>query len=133
MSAGELSGSVKPVEEAVRPTPAMLAAMPMSLFFDGMAVNLHAEDCLDKVIKVGFDFPDIKEQYTYIIRRGVSEVVSGIAPDADIVAHVPAQTFKESLAKLRNPAITMAKDVDVSKGGKIEFLKFMALFQPPSK
>ncbi len=133
MSAGELSGTVKPVEEAVKPTPAMLAAMPMSLFFDGMAVNLHAEDCLDKVIKVAFDFPDIKEQYTYIVRRGVSEVVSGIAPDADIVARVPAQTFKESLAKLRNPAITMAKDVDVTKGGKIDFLKFMALFQPPSK
>lgn len=132
MSAGELSGEIKAVEEAVKPTPAMLAAMPMTLFFDGMAVNLHAEDCLDKVVKVGFDFPDIKEQYTYIVRRGVSEVVQGIVPDADIVARVPAQTFKESLAKLRNPAITMAKDVDVTKGNKLAFLKFMSLFQPPS-
>lgn len=133
MSAGELSGDFKPMEEMAKPTPAMLATMPMSLFFDGMAVNLHAEDCLDKVIKVGFDFTDSKEQYTYIVRRGVSELVAGIAADADIVAQVPAQTFKESLAKLRNPAITMAKDVDVIKGNKLEFLSFMALFQPPKQ
>ena len=130
MSAGELAGDYKLREEAAKPTPAMLAAMPMSLFFDGMQVNLHAEDCLDKVIKVGFDFTDSKEQYTYIIRHGASEVVKGLLPDADIIARVPAQIFKESLAKLRNPAITMVKDVEVSKGSKIDFLKFMALFQP---
>ncbi|WP_161554275.1 alkyl sulfatase dimerization domain-containing protein [Stenotrophobium rhamnosiphilum] len=133
MSAGELAGEFRPIEEAAKPTPAMLAEMPMSLYFDGMAVNLHAEDCLDKVIKVGFDFTDSKEQYTYIVRRGVSEVIKGIAPDADIVARVPAQTFKESLAKLRNPAITMVKDVEVTKESKLEFLSFMALFKPPNQ
>ena len=55
------------------------------------------------------------------------------APDADIVVKIPAQTFKEMLAKLRNPALTLAKDAEVTKGSKIDFLKFMALFQPPSK
>lgn len=133
MSAGELAGDFKLREEAAKPTPAMLAAMPMSLFFDGMQVNLHAEDCLDKIIKVGFDFSDSKEQYTYIIRHGASEVVTALLPDADIVVQVPAQTFKESLAKLRNPAITMVKDVQVTKGSKVDFLKFMGLFQPPSQ
>ena len=105
----------------------------MSLFFDGMQVNLHAEDCLDRIIKVSFDFPDSGEQYSYIIRHGASEVVKGSLPDADIVVKIPAQTFKEMLAKLRNPALTLAKDAEVTKGSKIDFLKFMALFQPPSQ
>lgn len=130
MSAGELAGDFKPVEEAVKPTPAMLKAMPMMLFFDGMAVNLHAEQCLDKTLKVGFDFPDSGEQYTYIVRRGASEVVRGLLPDADLVARVPAQTFKEMLARLRNPALTLAKDVELTKGSKLEFGRFMAMFQP---
>lgn len=130
MSAGELAGDFKPIDEAAKPTPEMLKAMPMSLYFDGMAVNLRAEDVLDKTLKVGFDFPDSKEQYSYIVRRGASEVVNGIVPDADIVVRVPAQTFKEMLAKLRNPALTIAKDVEVTKGNKLEFTRFMALFQP---
>ncbi|HVT34987.1 MAG TPA: alkyl sulfatase dimerization domain-containing protein [Nevskiaceae bacterium] len=132
MSAGELAHDFKPIEEAVRPTPEMLKGMPLQLYFDGMAVNLHAEDVLDKTIKVGFDFSDTHEQYSYIVRRGASEVVSGILPDADIVVRVPAQVFKEMLAKLRNPALTIAKEFEVTRGNKLEFVRFMALFQPPS-
>jgi alkyl sulfatase BDS1-like metallo-beta-lactamase superfamily hydrolase len=110
MSAGELAGDFKLKTEAVKPTPEMLSGMPMALFFDGMAVNLHAEDCLDKTIRVGFDFSGSGEQFTYIIRRGSSELVSGIAPDADIVVRVPAQVFKEMLAQLRNPALTSSEE-----------------------
>ncbi|MGH8505388.1 MAG: alkyl sulfatase dimerization domain-containing protein [Stenotrophobium sp.] len=130
MSAGVLAGDFKLPAHAVLPTPAMLRTMPLSLFFDGMEVNLHAEDCLDKVVKTAFEFTDNGEQYTYIVRRGVSEVVAGVAPDADIVVQVPAQTFKEMLAQLRNPALTIATDFKVVKGNKLAFARFMALFQP---
>jgi alkyl sulfatase BDS1-like metallo-beta-lactamase superfamily hydrolase len=133
MSAGELAGDFKLKTEAAKPTPEMLSEMPMALFFDGMAVNLHAEDCLDKTIRVGFDFSGSGEQFTYIIRRGASELVRGIAPDADIVVRVPAQVFKEMLAQLRNPALTLATDFEVTKGNKLEFARFMALFQPDTR
>ncbi|MGH8456350.1 MAG: alkyl sulfatase dimerization domain-containing protein [Stenotrophobium sp.] len=133
MSAGLLAGDFKLPQEAVKPTSAMLKAMPLSLFFDGMKVNLHAEDCLDKTIKVGFDFSDTGEQYTYIIRRGASEVVLGILPDANMVARVPAQAFKEMLAQLRNPAVSVVRDFEMTKGNKLEFTRFMALFQPPGQ
>jgi alkyl sulfatase BDS1-like metallo-beta-lactamase superfamily hydrolase len=129
-TAAELAGEVKPIDDVARPTPEMLTGMPLSLYFDGMAVNLRAEEVLDKTITVGFEFPDTHEQYSYIVRRGASEVVSGILPDADIVVRVPAQVFKEMLAKLRNPVLTIAKDFEVTKGNKLEFTRFMALFKP---
>ena len=43
---------------------------------------------------------------------------------------VPAQVFKEMLAQLRNPAVTIAKDFEVVKGGKLGFVRFMRLFVP---
>lgn len=130
MTAGQLAGELKNVDEVIKPTAEMLRQMPLTLYFDGMAVNLRAEKTLETVIKVGFDFSDTGEQYTYIVRRGASELVPGIAGDADIVAKVSAQVFKEMLAKLRNPAVTLAKDFEITKGGKIDFVRFMALFQP---
>lgn len=130
MMAGELAGDFAPVDETGIPTAAMLREIPVTLYFDGMAVNLRAEEVLDKTLKVGFDFSDSGEQYTYIVRRGASEVVLGIADDADIVVKVPAQVFKETLARLRNSALAIAKNFEITKGDKLDFVRFMALFRP---
>ncbi|HWY23533.1 MAG TPA: alkyl sulfatase dimerization domain-containing protein [Nevskia sp.] len=131
VAARELDGTLKLPQRIVKPTPEMLAAMPLSIFFDGMAVNLHAEDCLDKTIRTGFQFTDSGESYTYIVRRGVSEVVPGIAGDVDLKVSVSTQAFKEMLAGLRNPALSIAGDFHVDRGNKLEFARFMQLFQPP--
>ncbi|MEQ1439367.1 alkyl sulfatase dimerization domain-containing protein [Fontimonas sp. SYSU GA230001] len=130
MSAGELAGEFTLPGRIVTPTPAMLARMPVARFFDGMAVHLDAEASADTVTAVGFEFTDSGERYTYIVRRGVSEVVPELRPDADIVVRVSAQVFKEMLARLRNPALTIAGDFEVVKGGKLGFVRFMRLFVP---
>jgi len=131
-AAHELAGDLKLPGREVKPTPEMLAAMPLPVFFDGMAVNLHAEDCLDRVVSTGFEFSDSGERYTYIVRRGVSEVVPGIADSVDLRVRVPAQVFKEMLAGLRSPALSIATDFEVVKGNKLEFARFMKLFEPPA-
>jgi alkyl sulfatase BDS1-like metallo-beta-lactamase superfamily hydrolase len=131
VAARELEGSLRLPQRIVKPTPEMLAAMPLPLFFDGMAVNLHAEDCLDRSIRVGFRFSDSGEAWTYIVRRGVSEVVPGIAGEVDLQVGVSAQAFKEMLAGLRSPALSIATDFHVEQGNKLEFARFMQLFQPP--
>ena len=46
---------------------------------------------------------------------------------------VSAQVFKEMLARVRSPALTIAKDFEVVKGGKLEFARFMRLFVPEAK
>lgn len=129
-AARELSGEIKLPSREANPTPQMLAAMPLSIFFDGMAVNLHAEDCLDRVMRVGFEFTGSPARYTYIVRHGVSEVIPGVADDVELKVQVSEQVFKETLAGLRNPALAVAKDFSVVKGNKLEFVRFMQLFQP---
>lgn len=130
VSAGELAGEYKLPARIVKPTPAMLARMPLARFFDGMAVNLDPDASGDATLKVGFEFTDAPERYTYIVRRGASEVVPALADDADLVVRVSAQTFKEMLAQLRNPALTIAKDITVVKGNKLAFVRFMRWFTP---
>lgn len=129
MSARELAGEFTLPKRALTPTPEMLAQIPLPRFFDGMAVNLDAEAAADTVTAVGFEFTDSEERYTYIVRRGASEVVPEVSADADIVVRVSGQAFKEMLAQLRNPALSLVRDFEVTKGSKLAFAQFMRLFQ----
>lgn len=128
----ELRGDLKLPDRAVQPTPAMLAAMPLSVFFDGLAVNLDAEAAGERQTTVRFEFPDTGERWTYIVRRGASEVIApgGEAPQPDLVVQVPAQVFKEMLAKLRNPGLTIAREFTMQQGSKLDLIGFMRLFVP---
>jgi alkyl sulfatase BDS1-like metallo-beta-lactamase superfamily hydrolase len=130
----ELAGTLTIPSRAVTPTPEMLAAMPLSTFFDGLAVNLDVETAGEKVITVRFEFTDVNETWHYLVRRGVSEVLppkeAAFAPRPEIVVRVPAQVFKEMLAQLRNPALTLASEFEVVEGSKLDFAGFMRLFVP---
>ena len=132
MAYHELLGDLKLPERAVIPKPEMLAEMPLSTFFDGLAVNLDAEAATEIQTTVRFEFFGESEPWTYIVRRGVSEVIAPgePAPEADLVVRVHVQVFKEMLAKLRNPALTIAKDFEIAKGSKLDFIRFMKLFIP---
>ena len=116
----------------MQPTAAMLTEMPLSTFFDGMAVNLDAEAAADRSTIVRFEFTDVGESWTYILRRGASEVIApgAAAPAPDLVVKVPAQVFKEMLAKLRNPGLTIAREFEMGRGSKLAFIGFMRLFVP---
>lgn len=131
MSAIELRDDRKLPDQVAKASPEMLAQMPLPAFFTGMSVSLDAVASADLVQKVVFEFTDVKESYTFIVRRGVSELQHGEAVDADIKVRVPAQVFKETLSKLRNPAIAIAKDFEVVKGNKLGFISFMKLFRSP--
>lgn len=130
MAARELAGEFTLPARILTPTPEMLAQMPLARFFDGMAVNLDAEAAAETVTAVGFEFTDSDERYTYIVRRGASELVPGLRADADIVVRVSAQAFKEMLARLRHPALSLVRDFEVVTGSKLDFAQFMRLFEP---
>ena len=130
VTARELAGEFKLPGRIMQPTPEMLAQLPLNRFFDALAINLNPEASADVTTSVAFEFTDSPERYTYIVRRGASEVVPELRGDADIVVRVSGQAFKEMLAKLRNPAIALVRDFEVTKGGKLEFAKFMKLFEP---
>lgn len=126
--AAELGQGLK-ILQMGRPTDDMLAAMPMKQFFKAMAVNLDPQKCPDKETATGFVFPDTGEKYTVIIRRGVAEIRPGLIADRDITVTVPSLVWKQMLAKKRGPLATIATKCTI-KGGRIAFLKFMAMFAP---
>ncbi|HEY0916575.1 MAG TPA: alkyl sulfatase dimerization domain-containing protein [Solimonas sp.] len=130
VTARELAGEFKLPGRIMQPTPEMLAQLPLNRFFDALTINLNPEASADVTTSVAFEFTDSPERYTYIVRRGASEVVPELRGDADIVVRVSGQAFKEMLAKLRNPAVTLVRDFEVTKGGKLEFAKFMKMFEP---
>lgn len=130
MTARELAGEFKLPGRIMKPTPEMLAQLPLNRFFDAMAINLNPEASADVTTSVAFEFTDSPERYTYIVRRGVSEVVPELRGDADIVVRVSGQAYKELLAKLRNPAVSLVRDFEVTKGGKLDFARFMKMFEP---
>lgn len=129
-AARELAGELALPARIVAPTPSMLAAIPLSTFFDGMAVSLRAEDCGDRMMAVGFSFSDSGERLTYIVRHGTSELVPGVADEVDLSVRVSTQAFKEMLAGTRNPALSLASDFTMLKGSKLDFARFMRWFQP---
>lgn len=130
--ARELRGTWQAPTRIVNPTPAMLAAMPLATFFDGMAVALDADTALDTHAALVFDFPDAAP-HTLIVRRGVAEWrADGQAPDVPTVYRctVTAQVFKEMLAQLRNPALTLATHFEMTEGSRLDLLRFLRLFVP---
>ena len=130
MSALELRDGRALPDRVANATPEMLRQMPLAAFFSGLSVNLDASAAAETEQKVAFEFTDARESWTFHVRKGVSEVSTGTADDADLHVRMPAQAFKEMLAQLRSPALTIAKDVEMVKGSKLAFAGFMKLFAP---
>jgi len=112
------------------PRPESAVAIPLSAVFDGLAVNLDAAAAAEVRRSVGFEFTDTGELWTVTVRRGVTEIHRGLSADAEIHARVSAQAFKELLAGLRNPMVSIGRDFEFVKGGRIAFVQFMRLFMP---
>jgi alkyl sulfatase BDS1-like metallo-beta-lactamase superfamily hydrolase len=119
-----------------KPTPESLAGLPLVKFLEAMVVHLDpkSSEQVDEV--VGLFFPGPNEAYTVHVRRGVAEVrrrdpARLSSMKLDISAVVDAQLFKEMLAGLRNPVLTIPR-FKYDPGNSVAFAKFMKLFAPPS-
>jgi len=110
----------------------MVHGFPTESFFRFLAVSLDPVASADVNTKVGFHFPDTKEDISIHVRRGVAEVQIGPADDLDIKVTVNAAIFKEMSAGMRNKAITLAKDFKI-EGGTFDLIGFFRLFNPPNE
>jgi alkyl sulfatase BDS1-like metallo-beta-lactamase superfamily hydrolase len=117
------------IHQQGKPTPEMIHSLPMSGFFDSLAVNLDPEKSKDLEQTVQFIFPDSNENYFVQIRRGATEIQPERLKNPDITVTVDSKIFKEMLGKLRNPITTIATEFNID-GGKVAFLQFMAMFDP---
>lgn len=128
--AREVAGEITVPSRFVTPSPDMLAAMPLSTFFDGLLVNLDAAAAAEVDKAMVFEFPDLGQSLTLVVRRGVAEVVPSAVADAELQVRVSSQVFKEMLAQLRAPAVTLVRDFELVAGGRLELINFMRLFVP---
>jgi len=90
------------------PTEETLRSFSTRGFFRILATNLIPEKSIEADIKVGFVFPDLKEEWSVHVRKGVADVQPYLMVDLDVTAILPSQVWKEVLAKVRNPAKTFA-------------------------
>jgi alkyl sulfatase BDS1-like metallo-beta-lactamase superfamily hydrolase len=117
-------------DQIARAQPDMLRQMPLAAFFTALSVNLDAAAAFDLNRKAVFEFTDSGEVWTVWVRRGVAEVQPRALDGAEIRAQVDSLVFKEMLAQLRNPALTLARDFKVTEGSTVGLARFMALFRP---
>lgn len=128
--AGELAGELTVPKRVFDPTDAMLTTMPLERFFDAMSVSLDPEASSDVRQKVAFEFPDLEQAWTLEVRRGVTELHTGIHEQADIHVQVDSLDFKRLLAEQSGPLSSIVMDFDYIQGGRIGFTRFMSLFDP---
>jgi alkyl sulfatase BDS1-like metallo-beta-lactamase superfamily hydrolase len=123
------------VHETARPSAAAIRQLPLSGFFDSLAVNLDPEKSAAVDHKVLMEFPDAGEAFAIHVRHGVAEIrqrALDAGGQADFQLHVvaDADAWKQMLAKLRSPVATMA-GFRYEKGNVLAFARFMKLFAPP--
>jgi len=108
----------------------MVERLPLSLFFDSLAVALDPfkSAALDK--RVGIKFTDTNEAYTIHVRRGVAEISPRLKDNLDMLVYANSVQWKEMLAKLKNPA-TVLIGFKYPRGNMIEFANFLNNFKTP--
>jgi len=129
MSALELRDGrrLKPVSAG---TPEMLRSIPMESIMTALATNLRAEDSLQMNRKVVIRFPDIEQAWTLWVRRGVLETIPAAHDDPEIDVTVDSVVWKQMLSRQISPAVTIAKDMQFTRGGAVSFSRFMLLLRP---
>ena len=108
----------------------LIHGFPLSGILRAMSVNLDPEKSADVDTVVGFRFPDVGESWTVHVRRGVAEIQPRFPDEPDVSVTVNSTVWKELLAGLRNPALTLASDDIEVEGGRLALVSFLALFRP---
>jgi len=118
-----------------KPSPGALKDIPVGTFFELMAVNLDPKASAEVNQTVGMIFPDTQEAFTIQVRHGVAEIRPRLLEDLnrlnlDLIVRADSKLWKEMLAKIRNPLVTLA-GFKYKKGNAIAFGKFLKLFEQP--
>ena len=124
-SANELNANYQ-AEPLLPQTSELLSEISIDMFFDILSVRLNSEKTIGMKKRVCFDF-DSGVIKTITLRNGIAEISSKNA-NCDIQISTSEQVFKEALAGVRNPIMSVASG-EIDTGGKrTEFLAFLSNF-----
>ena len=124
-SANELNDDYQ-AQPLLPQTSELLSEVSIDMFFDILSVRLNSEKTIGMKKRVCFDF-DSGVIKTITLRNGIAEISSKNA-NCDIQISTSEQVFKEALAGVRNPIMSVASG-EIDTGGKrTEFLAFLSNF-----
>ncbi len=126
----ELEGSVSIGKRKIKEAE-VVQDIPLKAIFDAMSVSLDPEKSQDIDKIVAFHFPDTGQAFTLHVRHGVAEVRPFESEKPDLIVETSSLIWKEIAAGLRNPAISLAKGDVKIKGGTLDLVRFMGLFDRP--
>ncbi len=106
----------------------MVHRIPLDSFFRSLAVRLDPEKSARVDQIVGFRFPDTGEAFSVHVRRGVAEIQPRFPDKPKITVAVDSKVWKEMAAGMRNPLLTMGKDMKV-EGGILNLIRFLKMFE----
>jgi len=76
-------------------SPDTLAAMPVTMLLDYLAVRLNGPAAAGRRLRIGLDLTDPEEHLLLELRRSVLNCYAGhVEPDVDVVLSMPSATFK---------------------------------------
>jgi len=128
--AGQLRGTLEVGRPDTTTLPDdFLDGLPIDAFMGGMVTRLKAEDTLETDTVVGFDFTDLKRQFTVHVRRGVAALRERKPEKADLTIRTTSTAWKRIATKKRNPALAFAAGEVEVDGGLLDVVKFLALFE----
>lgn len=110
-------------------TIGMIHSIPLSAIFGSLAVNLVPEKSFDFDKMAVFNFTDTNEKWTIQIRKGVAEIQSFAMEIPDLTITTTSNIWKEIVAKIRKPAVAIAKGDLSIEGGMSNFSEFMDMFK----
>ena len=123
--------SGRPYTSLTERSPDILSQMPLETFLEILTIRMNPEKFLGKKLKVCLGF-DSGKQFNLYLRNSILEVntIDSDQSSCDIAMESSEQIFKEVLAGIRNPIVSIAAgDIVVSEGSNVEFLSFLADFR----
>eukprot|EP00923_Selenidium_pygospionis_P024252 GHVN01042094.1.p1 GENE.GHVN01042094.1~~GHVN01042094.1.p1 ORF type:complete len:355 (-),score=43.32 GHVN01042094.1:205-1269(-) len=113
VGASELRNGLAVSGGSVSATPDTLKVMTPDMLFDFFAVRLNPEKAEGKVMRLNFDFTDLKTQYSILVENSVMSHSRKIAADPDVSLSLEILAISEL-------GLNMATFEDSVKDGKIK-------------
>jgi alkyl sulfatase BDS1-like metallo-beta-lactamase superfamily hydrolase len=119
--------ALPPIDPKRLPLP-LLHSTPIETFMRLMPTRLNAEKSADIERTIVFRFPDVKQDFTLYLRRGIVEVTSGAGERSDATVVCDSTVWKEIVTGHRNLLAAVVKgDVEV-QGAMTSLATFLLAF-----
>jgi len=119
---------IRPMDPSQMPAK-VVYSLPLQLYFRLMPVFLNPAKCRRIDMRVVFHFPDVNQDYTIHVRRGVAEITPRAAAKPALRVTMDSRVFKDILTRRVGPMKALTGGKIKVQGPPMQFLIFLSYFQ----